>query len=101
MKKTILASSLLFASLNAMANPSGKSIDLVFNCGENFAISAGGKLYLLDSTAFSEAQYNRLYSMAMTMVTTGKAAGNVFTSGGTIRWCGNDVTKITNLSMRR
>ncbi|KZN61024.1 hypothetical protein N473_23600 [Pseudoalteromonas luteoviolacea CPMOR-1] len=105
MKIALLVLSLIFASFAALSNPSdasGKSIDQVFTCGEDFAVLMGNQFYLLDSKEFSEGQYNRLYSMAMTMAATGKAAGNVFNRSDTpMKWCGNTVIKIRNLSMRR
>ncbi|AOT07268.1 hypothetical protein [Pseudoalteromonas luteoviolacea] len=105
MKVALLALSLIFASFGALSSSSGasgKTVDLVFTCEDDFAVLMGNQLYLFDSKEFSEGHYNRLYSMAMTMAVSGKPAGNVFNRSNTpVSWCGNSVIKLRNLSMRR
>lgn len=98
--KKFLALVLLSCSF-ACFSESGRKVEQIFYCGSDFAIKMDNQeWYLVKKSSVGEQKFDHMYSMALTLLATGKKTGNFFPGEPVPKWCGNSNFKpITILSI--
>ena len=99
MKKIILML-LVLTSFNSFSE-TGRKVEQILYCGSDFALKMDNqKWYLVQKAAVGEQKFYHLYSMALTLLATGKKTGNFFPGEPVPMWCGNaNFRPITILSI--